>query len=426
MSNIKIYLLGDINIIVEDEVVTEKLSSKAIALLCFLSVNKGKKFTRDKLASFFWNDVTIENARYNLRYSLWNIRKVINRGSQDIFLSTKDNCMINPNLDYYLDIHHFMEIVNRYKFNDEAIESLEKAKELYRGEFLQEFYLKNCQDFNDWIFYERERCQKNHNDLSYRLVALYLEKNQYEKAILILEEMLYINPFKEDVYLKLMEIYMKTNDRQAAIKQYERCEYVLRQELNIPPGEDLKNLHKKLLCTYKENNKNEVTELNNKIIVTTKGKFDSMKRKSEVWIEVPCYELGDFKYYWVSMFIEKIIEEYSEAQLNLIPSNYWCDLLRIQGKVSLIYNDLKVEENLTINSEENRIYTAFENLLCNICSMGSLTIFIEDLHYMDSTSLRYFKLFILKNHNKRVNFIVSCDINSSNYKYIKDLTYTMS
>lgn len=426
MSNIKIYLLGDINIIVEDEVVTEKLSSKAIALLCFLSVNKGKKFTRDKLASFFWNDVTIENARYNLRYSLWNIRKVINRGSQDIFLSTKDNCMINPDLDYYLDIHHYRDILNRYKFNDEAIESLEKAKELYRGEFLQEFYLKNCQDFNDWIFYERERCQKNHSELSYRLVALYLEKNQYEKAILILEEMLYINPFKEDVYLKLMEIYMKTNDRQAAIKQYERCEYVLRQELNIPPGEELKSLHKKLLFSNNENNKSQLSSLNNKIIVTTTEKFNSMKRKAEVWIDIPCYEVGDFKYYWLSAFVEKIIEEYSGAQLDLIASNYWCDLLRIQGKVSLIYNTLKVQETLTINSEENRIYTAFENLLCGICSMEPLTIFVEDLHYMDSTSLRYLKLFILKNHTKRVNFIVSCDINSANYKYIKDLTYTMS
>lgn len=425
MSNIKIYLLGDINIIVEDEVVTEKLSSKAIALLCFLSVNKGKKFTRDKLASFFWNDVTIENARYNLRYSLWNIRKVINRGSQDIFLSTKDNCMINPDLDYYLDIHHYRDILNKYKFNDEAIESLEEAKELYRGEFLQEFYLKNCQDFNDWIFYERERCQKNHSELSYRLVALYLEKNQYEKAILILEEMLYINPFKEDVYLKLMEIYMKTNDRQAAIKQYERCEYVLRQELNIPPGEDLKNLHKRLLCNYNENNKNEVTKLKNKIMITTKEKFHSMKRKADVWIEIPCYEIGDFKYYWVSMFIEKIIEEYSETQLNLIPSSYWRDLLRIQGKVLLVYDSLKVQETLTINSEENRIYTAFENLLRGICSMEPLTIFIEDLHYMDSTSLRYLKLFTLKNLNIRVNFVVCCDTNSSNYKYIKDLTYNM-
>lgn len=426
MSNIKIYLLGDINIIVEDEVVTEKLSSKAIALLCFLSVNKGKKFTRDKLASFFWNDVTIENARYNLRYSLWNIRKVINRGSQDIFLSTKDNCMINPDLDYYLDIHHYRDILNKYKFNDEAIESLEKAKELYRGEFLQEFYLKNCQDFNDWIFYERERCQKNHSELSYRLVALYLEKNQYEKAILILEEMLYINPFKEDVYLKLMEIYMKTNDRQAAIKQYERCEYVLRQELNIPPGEELKSLHKKLLFSNNENNKSQLSTLNNKIIVTTTEKFNSMKRKAEVWIDIPCYEVGDFKYYWLSAFVEKIIEKYSGAQLDLIASNYWCDLLRIQGMVSLIYNTLKVQETLTINSEENRIYTAFENLLCGICSMEPLTIFVEDLHYMDSTSLRYLKLFILKNHTKRVNFIVSCDINSANYKYIKDLTYTMS
>jgi len=425
LSNIKIYLLGDINIIVEDEVVTEKLSSKAIALLCFLSVNKGKKFTRDKLASFFWNDVTIENARYNLRYSLWNIRKVINRGSQDIFLSTKDNCMINPDLDYYLDIHHYRDILNKYKFNDEAIESLEKAKELYRGEFLQEFYLKNCQDFNDWIFYERERCQKNHSELSYRLVALYLEKKQYEKAILILEEMLYINPFKEDVYLKLMEIYIKTNDRQAAIKQYERCEYVLRQELNIPPGEDLKNLHKRLLCNYNENNKNEVTKLKNKIIITTKEKFHSMKRKADVWIEIPCYEIGDFKYYWISMLIEKIIEEYSETQLNLIPSSYWRDLLRIQGKVLLVYDSLKVQETLTINSEENRIYTAFENLLRGICSMEPLTIFIEDLHYMDSTSLRYLKLFTLKNLNIRVNFVVCCDTNSSNYKYIKDLTYNM-
>lgn len=53
MSRVHICVLGEVDIKVDGVSVTDKLSNKAIGLLCFLCTNKGKKFTRDRLCTFF-------------------------------------------------------------------------------------------------------------------------------------------------------------------------------------------------------------------------------------------------------------------------------------------------------------------------------------------------------------------------------------
>ncbi|WP_291578903.1 AfsR/SARP family transcriptional regulator [Clostridium sp. UBA6640] len=430
MKKLEIYLLGNIEIRLDSQSILEKLSSKAIALLCFLCANKGKKFGRDKLATYFWNGVNIESARYNLRYNFWNIRKIINENkfSEDIIISTKDSCMINPNYDFYIDIFHLDNILNSIEKNHNTKVNLNDAKKLFRGEFLEEFYIKNCPEFNDWIFYERAKLQRTYEDILCKLIDIHYEDKEYDNAINLLEEMLNINPFKEELYLKLMKIYIDLGDRSSAIKQYERCENILREELNVRPMEDIRNLYEGLINgSLKPSHKERYIE--NTSVKLTLLKIDKndikplqmnlSKASSKNIMCTKCYPIKSINYCWISNVIDCIISIYDIGQLRRFEKYYWVDLLRVHPKVQYIDDTLIVRDILTPQTEKNRIFIALENLLNYISAITVITIIIENLHMMDNISFDFLQYYIIRNENINIKFIVSSDENDSKFDKLK-------
>ncbi|GAA0773897.1 hypothetical protein GCM10008908_22820 [Clostridium subterminale] len=395
MSRVHICLLGEVDIEVDGISVTDKLSNKAIALLCFLCTNKGKKFTRDRLCTFFWNNTTIENARYNLRYSLWVLRKIFKRGNCDLFISSKDSCMINPDFDYYIDVLHFNFIMENFTDEKNPILALEKCKDIYSGEFLQGFYLKNCPDFNDWIFYEREKYQESYSTLLFKLANLYSESSMYSESILVLNEVLKINPYREDIYLELMNLHIQTNNIQAALKEYEKCEYILREELNIRPNEEITEYYKSIICNSKNTKTNSYRgdKVNEKDI-----------KKSSVIVE--CYPVNEIKYFCIACITEKIMQRYSVEHLMSLDEFILKDLLRIQPKVLFINKNIKIEDNLNHFDEENRIYFSFESLLLYIEKIYPIDIHIKNISNIDDISFNMLKLFRFKNPGCKINILV--------------------
>jgi DNA-binding SARP family transcriptional activator len=318
-------MLGNLKIIWDNKPILEKLSNKAAGILCYLAANREKKFSRDKLAAYFWDSSNIDSARYNLRYNLWTLRKIIKKdeNGEEIILTNKDTCRINPKAKFYLDIFEMNDIlkdIDEKNFKKHK-NDLKKVKKLYVGEFLEEFYLKKCIEFNDWIFYEREKTQRKYIDLLHKLSYLYETDDECHRAIDILEEMIMINPLKEELYVQLIKIYIKLGDRNAALNQYERCCTILREELNIGPMESTKKLYEKIKKSNTEFNQfNNLEEKMNpykidtnfQIALYSKEQFKGIraglcKTREKMMINNPCYPLNNVAYYWMSNLVAKVL-----------------------------------------------------------------------------------------------------------------------
>ncbi|MGO3169405.1 hypothetical protein, partial [Senegalia sp. (in: firmicutes)] len=76
MAKLNIYLLGRVEILLNDESIIDKLSHKSIGILNYMAVEKNKKFNRNKIADMFWDSNDFDTSRYNLRYNLWQFRKL--------------------------------------------------------------------------------------------------------------------------------------------------------------------------------------------------------------------------------------------------------------------------------------------------------------------------------------------------------------
>lgn len=411
MPKLDIKMLGDLDIVYDGNSILHKMSSKAAGLLCYLALNEGKLISRDKLSQLFWDSNNMESARYNLRYTLWSIRKFLKNefNDIDIIVNQKNCCKLNESIEVTSDVVQMKQICGQIMQNGKDIKSLEAVREIYKGELLENFEVKNCFELNDWIFYERENLQRKYFDVLNLLANEYRNQQKHLKCIEIYEEMLHINPLMEELYVELMKVYQDIGDRSAAMSQYERCREVLREELNIAPMESTSQVYAEIRNTYKRSPSpagiTSTTEQYQKsgVIVYT---FDSTVFEAELSSDkykrklvTGCLPLDTLNCYWMWELFEAVFIQVDVLELKSIPEYYWRDISIIHSGAYKLMEDGKTFAALTSLNEKTRIFTSALAVMKMIARNTRYSIFIRDFQYMDETS-REFLTFLIFNLDK--------------------------
>lgn len=245
---LKFFFLGAPRILVQDKDISNRISSKAVGVLAYLVAHSGEKISRNRIASMFWNDSSRKSSKYNLRYTLWSIKKELKEAGlkEEFILSPdKETCYVPGDL-WQSDIRLLGEAVGKIKREGASLQQYQEILELYGGEFLEYISLRGNPELDDWIIYERERVQKMYFDGLTLLARQFSNLGQYSKGINCLQKLLYINPLQEELHHQLMELHFLNGDRVQAIQQYERCAEILRTELNISPMENMTEFYHKI------------------------------------------------------------------------------------------------------------------------------------------------------------------------------------
>ncbi len=261
MHTLKGFFLGRIEFLLDEKPITHLISQKAKALLCYLIMVPNQPQNRDKLAGMLWESSSKESARYNLRFTLWSLRKSLDTTAkqQKYFLTPEKNiCQFNEQSNFWLDISEFYNLAEKAKTPglplEEKIQFLSEASSLYAGEFLEGFYIKASTVFDDWIFFQREKAQRTYFEVQKSLAKSFLAKKDYQNAIYALKKLLAVDPLQETIYYGLIKLYYISGDRAGAIREYNNCCRVLREELNIKPMNKIIELHEDILKEEKLNN----------------------------------------------------------------------------------------------------------------------------------------------------------------------------
>jgi ABC-type oligopeptide transport system substrate-binding subunit/DNA-binding SARP family transcriptional activator len=230
VTMLAIRALGAVTIERDGEPVTELNTRKIEALLIYLACTR-RPHAREVLAEMFWEERTGERALGNLRVALSNLRK----HAGDYLLIDRTTAAIDPQADVWLDVTALEKAL--------AAGRLGQALELYRGDFLEGFYVRDCPGFEDWSTFERERLRRLAQDALRDLAEDALERGDYRAGIHFASRLLDMDPLLEDAHRQLMRLLAADGQRGAALNQYETCRQVLDEELGVEPEDETTALY---------------------------------------------------------------------------------------------------------------------------------------------------------------------------------------
>lgn len=233
---LKISLLGKTKIEYAGDDLTGKLGTKAVAMIYLLIANKGRYVPKDKLMLYLWPESSQEAARYNLRYNLWNLKKNLPElEGQTLIQADKDSCVLNKDYPMVCDLW----IIKELQEDTASLEELIHARSLFCGDIMEGWYLKNCNEFNELILFDRMICENRRTKILAALSKRYEQEENLNKALEILREEATIEPDNETLALHIMEVYAESGNRAAAINYYRSFKASLWNNLKIEPDERL-------------------------------------------------------------------------------------------------------------------------------------------------------------------------------------------
>ena len=203
------------------------------ALLVYLAC-QDRPLGRDELAELLWPERTQEQSRMNLRGAIYRLRGQI----EPYLLITRQNLALNPHATIDLDARQF----ERYL----AAGQLAAAVALYRGDFLEGFYLDGSPAFEQWALLERERLRTLALSAYERLIDETATAGQLDAAIAYAQRLLQLDALHEPTHRQLMRLLAHAGQRSAALAQYEICRQLLSSELDVAPDEMTTMLHERI------------------------------------------------------------------------------------------------------------------------------------------------------------------------------------
>jgi predicted ATPase/DNA-binding SARP family transcriptional activator len=244
IQELRIELFGGLQISKGGVPVAGYISAKAPALLCYLAVT-GRPHSRPALAGLLWGDWPEAEALGHLRKAIHNLRRLV-----DPWLSiTPQSVALNDAAPLWLDVKAFEQHAGcREQDGAPAAQRLQIAADLYRGDFLAGFYVREAPDFEEWVTAQRERLRQLAFRVLDTLAAYHAARDELAASIGCVTRLLALEPWREETHRQMIWLLARSGQRTAALAQYEACRRALRTELDVEPDEETTALHHRILA----------------------------------------------------------------------------------------------------------------------------------------------------------------------------------
>jgi DNA-binding SARP family transcriptional activator/tetratricopeptide (TPR) repeat protein len=252
MAHLSLGVLGPLQVLLDDTPVTMFESDKVCALLVYLAVEADRPHRRESLVGLLWPECPEQVARHNLRQALFNLRQAIgdHAASPRYLLISREAIQFNRASDFSLDLAQFnMLLYTCQEERSRGIEDpsshaarLEEMVQLYRGEFLQDFFLEDSAEFEQWALIQRESVHQRVLEACSHLADYYERHGDFQAARRHASRQLELDPWREEAHCQMMRALALDGQRSAALAHYEVCRRVLAEELGVEPSAKTREL----------------------------------------------------------------------------------------------------------------------------------------------------------------------------------------
>ena len=237
----RLFLFGSGRLEIDDrEIGLQRRRTKA--LLAFLAVTRARH-QRQTLAALLWPDSDQSQAHAALRRHLSDLNRALGPTVLD---ADRETVGLHDPAVLWLDIEQFQQHLDQRQDHahapaavcPECIPPLTEAVALYRADFLAGFSLPDCPAFDEWQFFQADSLHQRCATALDQLVQAHRATVDAPAAIPHAQRRLRLDPLHEPAYRQLMRLYLETDQRAAALRQYQLCVQTLAEELGGAPAEE--------------------------------------------------------------------------------------------------------------------------------------------------------------------------------------------
>jgi DNA-binding SARP family transcriptional activator len=204
------------------------LPPSAQRLLALLALHE-RPVRRLHVAGTLWVDTPEERAAANLRSSLWRL----NRPGPRLVETAGLQLRLDPRVR--VDVRESAALAHRLLTAPEESDGTELDAALLTGELLPDWY-------DDWVLIERERLRQLSlhalEALARRLLAAARPAAALEAALAAMA----MEPLRESAHRLLIEIHLAEGNAAEAIRQFQLCCAMFRDQLGLAPSPQLAEL----------------------------------------------------------------------------------------------------------------------------------------------------------------------------------------
>jgi DNA-binding SARP family transcriptional activator len=265
MGILQIALFGEMQVTHNNWQAEVTVTREMQSLLAYLLLQRQRVHSREVLAGIFWGEQDQAKARGSLNTALWKLKKALEPEGIPAGTYLKHTHLgsvgFNSESPYWLDTEVFEEEINRVLIcpfhiaEKTQLVDLENVLGLYKGELLEGCY-------KDWALQERERMRGLYVKSLIYLSQYYGFHRIYEKAITYSQQILNLDPLREEIHRDIMRFYFENGQRALAVRQYETCRSTLAKELGISPMEDTQALYTQIFAEAERNSSLTISKEN--------------------------------------------------------------------------------------------------------------------------------------------------------------------
>ncbi len=436
-GGIRVRLLGGFEVWCDGRPVEGFESQKVRALLGYLACHRGRVLARDHLAGLLWPEHGPEAARHALRQALYNLKSTLPPEARAPVIGSYNGVQLDARTDVWVDVAAFEEAARLGKSRDGIdLHHLTTAAQLYRGEILSGFFLRDCAAFEEWLVAEQERLRETAVDALRSLVEHYRLRGEHRFGLYYARRLVTLEPLSEEPRRDLMRLALLAGRRSFALVEYEKLRVMLRDELGVEPLEETRALYDSILRERSDPGEPEPEAEVLGPLVPLVGREEALATLRESWrrtllgrAEMIVVEGKDgvgktrlVKSFLGSVRTEKrvrILKGRShdlappmaygpireilscavaeEAQLSASPLEGLSvgdlvELARLAPEILELRADLSPPAPLTADAGREPLFTAVVHCLGELCRGGGsapdpLVLFFDDLHLADRSSL---------------------------------------
>jgi DNA-binding SARP family transcriptional activator len=209
----------------EEDLTGAATQRRRLAILALLAVARDTGFSRDKLVAYLWPESDAERARHVLNQLLYAQRRQF--GEDGLFLGRK-TLRLNAAL-IWTDVSGFEQALD-----DGAIQD---GIALYRGPFLDGFFLKEAPEFERWVEEQRDRLARRMASALATLAQRATTAGDHRMAADWWRRAGEIDRYDSTLALALVQSLAAAGDRAGALLAGRRHEQMLQEELGVTPDQ---------------------------------------------------------------------------------------------------------------------------------------------------------------------------------------------